>query len=233
MLQRLHQIGICSSYNRVIDLLSGWAENALKVYKANDQVIPLKLRSGVFTVFTKDNIDKNSTSNETTEHFHRTSVCAFQSMISENGVRRTDIRNESETVVRDFSLPRSYTEIPPSQNKCKQYSFPLPTVNIPESISDDAILNINRIEEINWMNALLSADNTAHKSWSSYHSRKDSVSIKSIPTPCNSSILPLLKDVMHTGEMQCDLIKLCIDYTGTLNPQQVTAVDCSDNQFML
>ena len=53
LLQRLHQIGICSSYNRVIDLLSGWAENALKVYKAIDQVRPLKLHSGVFTVFTK------------------------------------------------------------------------------------------------------------------------------------------------------------------------------------
>ena len=61
-----------------------------------------------------------------------------------------------------------------------------------------------------------------------YHSRKDRVSIKSIPTPSNSSILPLLKDVMHTPEMQCHLIKLCIDYTRTLNAQQVTAVDCSD-----
>ena len=74
LLQRLHQIGICSSYNRVIDLLSGWAENALKVYKANDQVIHLKLRSGVFTVFTKYYIDKNSSSNEATKHFYGTSV---------------------------------------------------------------------------------------------------------------------------------------------------------------
>ena len=63
LLHRLHQIGICSSYNRVIELLSGWAENALNVFKANDQVIHLKLRSGVFTVFTvftKGNKDKNS-----------------------------------------------------------------------------------------------------------------------------------------------------------------------------
>ena len=52
-------------------------------------------------------------------------MCAFLSVISENdGVsRRTDIPNESETVVRDFSLPRSYTEIPPSQNICKQDQY--------------------------------------------------------------------------------------------------------------
>ena len=28
--------------------------------------------------------------------------------------------------------------------------------------------------------------------------------------------------------MQYHLIKLCIEYTNTLNPQQMTAVDCSD-----
>ena len=67
-----------------------------------------------------------------------------------------------------------------------------------------------------------------YKSWSSYHSRKDRVSIKSTPTPCNCSILPLLKDVMHTPEMHCHLMKLCIDYTRTQNPQQVTAGDCPD-----
>ena len=48
------------------------------------------------------------------------------------------------------------------------------------------------------------------------------------PTPSNSSIFPLLKDVAHTLDMQHHLIKFCIEYTNTLNPQQVTAVDCLD-----
>ena len=48
------------------------------------------------------------------------------------------------------------------------------------------------------------------------------------PTPSNSSIFPLLKDVVHILDMQHHLIKPCIEYTNTLNPQQVTAVDCSD-----
>ena len=48
------------------------------------------------------------------------------------------------------------------------------------------------------------------------------------PTPSNSSIFPLLKDVVHTPGMQHHLINLCIEYTNTLNPQQVTAVDSSD-----
>ena len=49
------------------------------------------------------------------------------------------------------------------------------------------------------------------------------------PTPSNSSIFTLLKDVVHTPDMQHHLIKLCIEYTNTLNPQQVTAVDCLDH----
>ena len=48
------------------------------------------------------------------------------------------------------------------------------------------------------------------------------------PTLSNSSIFPLLNNVVHTLDMQHHLIKLYIEYTNTLNPQQVTALGCSD-----
>ena len=80
LLQRFHQISICSSYNHVIDILSGWAANALQVYRDNNQVVPLKLRDGVFTVFTKDNIDKNSKSNQATKHFHGMNIYVLFSL---------------------------------------------------------------------------------------------------------------------------------------------------------
>ena len=75
------------------------------------------------------------------------------------------------------------------------------------------------------MENFLSAETTAKHAWSSYHAGKKRVPT---PTPSNSSIFPLLKDVVHTHDIQHHLIKLCIKYTNTLNPQQVTAVDCSD-----
>ena len=58
-------------------------------------------------------------------------------------------------------------------------------------------------EEFIWMQNFLSAEATAKHAWSSYH-------------------------VVHTLDMQHHLIKLLIEYTNTLNLQQVTAVDCSD-----
>ena len=75
------------------------------------------------------------------------------------------------------------------------------------------------------MESILTSDPNLRKSWSSYHAPKHRASI---PPPCNKSILPILKDVVHTFHMQHHLISLFINYTNTLNPQQITAVDCSD-----
>ena len=69
LLQRLNQTGICFSYHLVIDIISDWATNDLQVYKNSNQVIPLKLRRMVLTVFTKDKIGKSSKSNKATKHF--------------------------------------------------------------------------------------------------------------------------------------------------------------------
>ena len=54
----------------------------MQVYKDSNQVIPVKLRGMIFYNFYKDNIDKNSKSNEATKHFHGTSIFAFQTMKS-------------------------------------------------------------------------------------------------------------------------------------------------------
>ena len=43
----------------------------------------------------------------------------------------------------------------------------------------------------------------------------------------------LLKDVLHTLGIQYYLIKVCIEYKNTLNSQQVTAVDCSDQPIYI
>ena len=146
--QKLHQIGICSSYQHVIDTVSDWGANALQVYK-NNQVIPLKLRRMVFTVFTKDNIDKNSKSNEATKHFHGTSTCAFQAMKSvDDGIARRSSQNDLVGTVSNFSLPQSYINIQSLLKKCKEYSCALPTINIPENICCELILKDQQNEEV-------------------------------------------------------------------------------------
>ena len=71
-----------ASYNRVINIINTMASKTLKIYKHNDKVIPLNSKKGVMTIFTKDNFDKNSSSNDAKTHFHGTSLCAFQPLKS-------------------------------------------------------------------------------------------------------------------------------------------------------
>ena len=42
---------------------------------------------------------------------------------------------------------------------------------------------------------------------------------------------PLLKDAEHASDIQHHLINIYIEYTNTLNPQQVAAVDCSSQSI--
>ena len=225
LLQKLHQIGICTSYNRVIQLLSEWASNSLAVYKQNDQVIPLNLRKDVFTVFTKDNIDKNSSSNNATKHFHGTSICAFQCLKSiDDGVKRenNNVAFDTQPLHGDYSLPLAYTNVKSTSVNHKTYSYPVPSVNVPDNICNESLLQNSRTEEIDWLEFVLSTKSADKKSWSSYHVTKQ---VDTIPTPCNK---PLLKDVVHTFDMQHHLISLFIEYTAVINPNQVASVDCSD-----
>ena len=145
LLQRLHSLEICSSYTRVIDILSEWARTSLKGYKSNDQVIPLKLKGNIFTVFTKDNIDKNSSPNQATQHFHGTSICAFQPTKPSNlGLSRKPSDDSSNSTTNDFLLPSSYTDVPCIINKADRYTCPITTANIPDVIIDITILNENQ-----------------------------------------------------------------------------------------
>ena len=108
LLQRLHQIGICSPYHHVIDVISDHAGNALQVYKNSHQVTPLKLRVVIFKVFTKENIDKISKSNDATKYFQGTSICVFQSMKPvDDEIARNYRHNDLVGTVGDFFLPHS------------------------------------------------------------------------------------------------------------------------------
>ena len=113
----LHQIGICSYYHHVTDIISDRVANALQVYKTSNHFIPLKLRVKTFTVFEKDSADKISKLNEATKYFRGTSLCAFQSM---KPVDDEIARRQSHS---DFSLPQSSTNFPPLLKKYKKCIF--------------------------------------------------------------------------------------------------------------
>ena len=224
LVDHLHNIGICCSYKRVLDILSGWAE----IHRQNNQVIPLKLQGGLFTSFTQDNIDKNSSSKTASRHFHGTSICAFQA--KETPMDGTDrnanmnIRFNNPTSTISSDLPSSYTDIKDVCSKTpKVYTCPTPSVNLCKDLINNDILFENKKKEIMWMENVVDG---IKKSWSSYHASNQHTD--SVYPRYNKVIFPLLKDAVHTVNMQHHLISCFIDYNRTLDTDQVTAVDCSD-----
>ena len=188
-MDHLHNIGICCSYKRVLDILSGWASVA-EIYRQNNQVIPLKLYSGLFTVFTKDNIDKNSSSNTASKHFHGTSICAIQTMgtpmdeIDRKANMNVSFNSPAFTI--SFDLPSSYTDIKDVCSKTPKVCTCLTTsVNPCEDLMKDDIL-IENEKEIMWMENVI--DRTEKKSWSSYHASNRHTD--SVYPPCNKVIFP-------------------------------------------
>ena len=120
----------------------------------------------VFTVFTKDNIDKSSKSNEATKHFFGASICAFQSMKSvDDVIARRYSHNDLVGTVGNLSLSQFYTNVPSLPKKYKEYSCALPTINILEDMWCELILKVRKSnhqnEEVTWMENFLSSETAA------------------------------------------------------------------------
>ena len=68
-------------------------------------------------------------------------MCAFQTMKSvDDGIARRYNQNCLVGTVSGFSLPQSYTNVPPLLIKSKECSCALPSINIPEYIWCELIL---------------------------------------------------------------------------------------------
>ena len=76
-------------------------------------------------------------------------MCAFQSIkLVDGGIAKRDSHNDLVGTVDGFSLPQSYTYVPPPLKKYKEYYCALPTINIPKDIWCELILKYHQNEEV-------------------------------------------------------------------------------------
>ena len=74
----LHAHGLSVSYGRILCITQGLGEALLQLFHDDDAVIPLLLRTEIFTVVAKNNIDKNARCTISKSHYHGTSMQLFQ-----------------------------------------------------------------------------------------------------------------------------------------------------------
>ena len=77
-------LGLCVSYDRVLELTKEFADSLVNGYNVNGVFCPKTLKTGVFTIIAKDNIDHNARSTTATKHYHGTRMTAMQFIAEDN-----------------------------------------------------------------------------------------------------------------------------------------------------
>lgn len=115
LIDKLCDLGISVSYNRVLEVSSGLGNSACQRFQEENLVCPPKLRFSLFTTGAVDNIDHNPSSNTSIGYLHGTTISVFQHPTSENrgqgrNISLIDDKNKSSSTT---PLPEEYTTIPP------------------------------------------------------------------------------------------------------------------------
>jgi len=77
LVTELHELGLCASYNRVLQIENHLALGVFEYFKRANIVCPAQLRKGLFTVGGLDNLDYNPSSTTAKDSFHGTGKFAY------------------------------------------------------------------------------------------------------------------------------------------------------------
>ena len=180
------------------------------------------MKTGVFTIIAKDNIDHSARSTAATKHYHGTSMTAMQ-FIAE-GNRGEDqiipLTEDQQKVVNPskklLQIPSSYTQPETFYLRKSKFYAPVCTINIPEEYSDNKIYNKGIDEESKWLdNVCLQMQITP---WAKYHSEKNR---SSVGIPGTNVLLPLIPQPVHTLQTQYHCMKIIKETRNFLNPEQI------------
>ena len=145
-----------ASHDRILRVTQGLSEASLSLFENDDDVVPGNLRSGLFTIGAKDNIDKNSSCTVSKFHYHGTSLSLFQfSTYNNPGIERhyekyVEIPSSMSKKVRE--LPTFYTEYKEINDLPDTVFAAVPTVTIPLEMTDfNDILTVGRDKEFRWL----------------------------------------------------------------------------------
>ena len=85
LIDTLFNLGMCVSYDRLLQLTSDIANAVCQSFRAEDVVCPPRLHSGLFTTGAVDNVDHNPSSATAKDSFHGTGVLLVQHPLRTHG----------------------------------------------------------------------------------------------------------------------------------------------------
>ena len=223
-------IGICISYDRILELTQNVYENLRESYQQYNCFFLNVLKKGLFTVMMKDNIDMNARSTFVKSHYHGTSLSVVQfptienpGINLENGTQSEQNKKNSKKLA---SLPGEYISIKKlfkiTEIIDKRIWAPLCSVNF-EDILLFSNLDVAFDEELFWLNNVQEVffnftENTDFPAWARYHSSFNRGPNQLVGI---NTILLLIPEKVNTLQMQghCN-----INSTKALNATQTPIV---------
>ena len=221
-IEKFHKLGLCVSYDRVIQIMNKTANAVCTQYRADNVVCPVNLHPGLFTVAAADNIDHNLSSSTAQASFHGTAVSVMQfpnSDVSRHIQCQYDMQTASDAV-SDIVLPSSYTEVDPCILPSKEPVLTPTQIHMSDSsrVSSD---------EYAWLESTkacldgCSLSERPNVSWAAFHAEQDDC----VARPCAiSALLPLFRHAANTPAMMRHCLIVIRDVVSKLNPRQIPVV---------
>ncbi|KAK3889182.1 hypothetical protein Pcinc_006754 [Petrolisthes cinctipes] len=230
LIQQLFHMGICISYDRVMEIEDWIATSSCERFREDGVVAPACLRKGLFTVGALDNLDHNPSSTTSQSSFHWTGISLFQLPTkTEAGVNRPPITIPPSGNAK-HSLPDSYAFVPAVALKTTAVAVPECSVSEVTSCLDEAIA-----QERRWIEDALSHLETELTcgdaiAWATYHA---SIQPPVEDPPALHALLPLFYEKSATPAMikhGIDVLRQAVEF---LNPGQIPVTTFDQPLFAL
>ncbi|XP_038062580.1 uncharacterized protein LOC119733071 [Patiria miniata] len=242
LVDTFYSLGMCVSYDRLLQLSSDLANGVCKQFEADNVVCPPKMRHGLFTTAAVDNIDHNPSSMTAQDSFHGTGISLMQHPShAYTGVDRSLLLISKETTSTTkavVSLPTFYSSVPPAALKTKE--FIAPEVAGYEYVRSDHLQAVNKAtsDEKQWMETVQRAltkgvdGDTPWLSWAAYHASRQQ-ELTPPPPPAINALMPLFPDSAHSVGMIKHSMNVVSAAVRHLNPGQVPILTADQPLFVL
>lgn len=233
LVDKLFNLGICVSYDRMLQISTDAANVVCTQYAYDDVVCPVSLRTNLFTLAAIDNIDHNPSSSTSSSSFHGTSISLIQNRFDANdGLKRVIPDGTAESLRKIQTLPTSYTTVEPVSLISDNNTI-VPAIEKLSSLIGTAI-DISDIlsSDAGWLDKVLSVTDTCdtgvHKtissnenlSWAAYNANLRS----KVAYPAITALLPLFREAAHSSAMIKHGMKSVKCAVKLLNSDQIPVI---------
>src|SRR6218665_425874 len=223
LIDKLFDVGVCVSYDRLMSILSDLASGVCQRFEEEQAVCPLNFKGNLFTTAAVDNIDHSPSSTSAQRSFHGTGISLQQHPdVDTPGNDRNIAFLKDVTQTKSYSnLPVAYTSVPPVRlvtDKPSVSSFTGHFTQTGMYLTDAVKADNAWLDDIwqKWQKCSFDSDSVV--SWSVYNAQN--------PAPVQHALslcgmLPLFHENAHNVSMirhSMDVVKAAV---SKLNPGQV------------